>query len=1199
MHDLSITLFGPPQISRGKQQITLQRRKDIALLVYLAVTAERFTRDTLAAIFWPDSDQSLARANVRKNISRLKNDLGADVILTKGDQVSLNPDISLWLDVRQFQSNLEQPRKHNHLLGNSGQPMCEACQSALEEAVRLYRGGFLEGFSLPDSRTFDEWQFFQSEGYRQGLSEALQRLVRQHIHLREYDSAADLCRRWLTMDMLHEPAHRQLMLVYALAGQHAAALRQFEECSRLLNEELGVEPEPETVELIEAIRSKSFKQLGPLARAGATAHESNEAVSTSPQETKTNHNLPGVITPFVGRVHELEKIKKLLEEESCRVVTLIGPGGSGKTRLAIQTGMALNNEGMYKDGIWFVQLALLTDQNSIVPALQKVLNISAAHHGQENPRQHLFNYLRNRLSLLILDNFEHLLGAESISLISELIDSTPHIKILVTSRERLNIKGEHLFPVEGLETPSDDTLLSAPGIDSEQNVFSAIQLFEHSAQRVMPSFEFTSDNIKTIAKICRHVQGMPLAIELAAAWIEILPLEGIHEEIKKDLDFLRSELHDVPDRQRSLRAVFDSSWEKLSKQTRFTIKALSVFRSNFSREAAQAITGMSAKTLLELTNKSWIQPQKNGRYQIHELLRQFAYETLVSEPVTFEQIMDGYCAYYARHLSTLLEALKGTEQSRFFDEIEIEFENIMTAWAWQVKKKRFESVVNGFLPALFFYSEIRGKSLEFMDLCDDLLKRLENSPQVPGRNKLEIILRTAQGAFWADGHPIRYEFFDGIYPFFHEGLHKAWTMAQDDIHIHELGFWGILLAYIYDHIIKPGAAIERLKEVIPYFRDENKIWELANAKLHLARLLLPLDGANGQNTNEETLQNLTEALELFERIGDKSNCGQTLRQMGNLKMKEQKLTEAIRLWKAARANLLSVDVNEWAAASSIRWQIGDAYLQLGNFDQAFECFQEISRINLDHGFVRQAVGALSKESFEKARYGDLEDAIKIRSQCLNFIRESGPEYQLAWNMWEMGELMRLAGKITEADDWFGKAREIFEKHQDNVGLAFYWRGVGDLALGSGDYESASQAFEKCEFLARNAQQNWAVAYALNGRARSELGLNDIKSAALYFADSLTLARKVHDPGIALAILAGISELHAQSGKGEKAVEIGTFTLSHFASWHETKSQATSLLAKMKRIVFPRAFAEAQNKAAALDLWKTLDEAIKAVQEMTS
>lgn len=1193
MHDLSITLFGPPQISRGEQQITLHRRKDLALLVYLVVSAQSFTRDALGTIFWPDSDQSVARANVRKNISRLKNDLGADILLTTGDQVSLNPNVSIWLDVNQFQSLLEQPRKHNHIPQVNRLPLCETCQSALEEAVRLHRGGFLEGFSLPDSRIFDEWQFFQAEGYRQVLSEALQRLVQQYIHLEQYASAIEHCRRWLSMDTLHEPAHRQLMLAYALGGQDAAALRQFEECSRLLKEELGVEPEPETVDLEEAIRNKRFKQPEDLAKRGAATRASKDVASISPQAGKPDHNLPGTTTPFVGRMRELERIIKLLDQESCRMVTLTGPGGSGKTRLAIQTGYSLNDAGLYKDGIWFIQLAPLTNQSSIVPALQKELNISA-HRGQENPREQLFNYLRNRQSLLILDNFEHLLGTESISLISEMIHSMPQVKILITSRERLNIKGENLFPVEGLETPTDDTFLSAPETDSEQRVYGAIRLFEQSAQRVMPSFELTGDNTRTIAQICRHLQGMPLAIELAAAWIEALPLEEIHKEVRRDLDFLKSELHDVPDRQRSLRAVFDSSWLKLGKPARSTIKALSVFRSNFSREAAQAITGISTKTLLELTSKSWIQPRKNGKYQIHELLRQFAYEILECEPVTFEQIMDRYCTHYAKYLSTLLEALKGTGQSRFFSEIEFEYENIMTAWRWLVGKKRIDVVVNDIFPAMFFYSEIRGKSLEFMDLCDDLLKELEPSSQLPDKTRLEIIIRTAQGAFWADGHPIRYEFFDGIYPIYQEGIHKAWTLSQKTVQLHELGFWGILLAYIYDHIIDPGAAIERLKETFPHFQDENRLWELANAKLHLARLLLPLESVEDRNINEEARQYLTEALETFNRIGDKSNSGQTLRQMGNLKMKEQDQFEAIRQWKAARANLLSVDVNEWAAASSINWQIGDAYLQLGKFNQAFECFQEISRVNLEHGFVTQAVGALSKESFEKARYGELEEAIEIRSQCLNFIQESGPEYQLAWNMWEMGELMRLAGKITEAENWFERAREIFEKHQDNVGLAFYWRGVGDLALMGGDFDPSRQSFEKCEHLARNAQHNWAVAYSLNGRARAELNLNDMKSASLHFAEAMTLARRVHDPGIALAILAGVAEFYAGAGNKEKTVELASFVHSHFASWHETKSQAKSLLTQMKQAVFPRSFAEAENKGTTRDIWKTVDEVIDEI-----
>jgi len=510
---------------------------------------------------------------------------------------------------------------------------------------------------------------------------------------------------------------------------------------------------------------------------------------------------------------------------------------------------------------------------------------------------------------------------------------------------------------------------------------------------------------------------------------------------------------------------------------------------------------------------------------------------------------------------------------------------------WLAGKKKYETIVNDLLPALFFYSEIRGKSFELMDLCKGLLKELDSMPPFPEKNRLEIILRTAQGAFWEDGHPVRYEFFDGIYPIYQEGIQKAWTLLQNSYHLFELGFWGVLLAFIYDHTIQKGASISLLKEAIQHFQENGKIWELANTKLHLARLLLQIEDENGQSTNDEVRQILMEALELFDQIGDKSNYGQTLRQMGNLKMKEQDLLEAIRLWKSARENLLAMDINEWAAASSINWQIGDAYLQLGQFDVAFKCFQEISRVNLEHGFVQQAVGALSKESFEKARYGNIEDAINIRKRCIDFIQDTGPEYQLAWNFWEMGELMRLAENPAESRQWFERAHEIFKKFQDHVGLSFYWRGIGDMALQDKNLELARQCFEKCGQFAHDAQHNWMAAYSLNRLGETEIEENNIKAAERYFVNAMKQARKVHDPGITLAILANIPKLHIRKNNLQMAVEIGAFVINHFASWNETKAQANTLMAEIKHDMLPREFNELKKKSQGLDLWKSVDDII--------
>jgi len=1196
MTGLSLTLFGVPQITHGDRQLVLQRRKDLALLVYLVVTAQPHSRDTLATLLWPDADQSTARANIRKSLSRIKSDLGADVLLATNNQVALNPDISLWLDVYQFHAYVEQARKHNHGLQGKDRPLCNECQTALQEAVQLYRGDFMEGFSLPDSSTFDEWQFFQTDGYRQQLSGALQHLGQQHIALGEYDSAVEYGRKWLALDMFNEPAHRQLMLAYALGGQQSAALRQFEECSRLLSEELGTEPEPETVDLHEAIRTKKLNRLRETNRPKVSlATNPLQETFSSSQSVRVAHNLPVTTTPFVGRTKELGRIKELFNDPSSRVVTLLGPGGSGKTRLAIQTGASYHGEHAFRDGVWFIQLAPLKYHTSIIPAIQDGLKLSACV-GPENPRQQLFNYLGNRQALLILDNFEHLLHPESVKLISDLIHHAPQTKILITSRERLSIHGENLFPVEGLTTPTNEAVLSGLGVDSEQRTFASIQLFEQSAQRVQPAFMVTNDNIGTVAQICLYLQGMPLAIELAAAWIEVLPLDEIFKEIKQDLDFLKSELHDTPDRQRSLRAVFDTSWVKLGQPTRSTIKALSVFRSNFSREAAQAITGLSAKTLLELTNKSWIQPQENGKYQIHELLRQFAHQALENEPVTYTQVRERYCNYYANRLAVLWELSKGSEQSKFYKEMEFEYENIKTAWDWLEEQGNFDSMVDNMLAALFAYSEIRGKSLELMGLCERAVNRLEKSTTNANKNRLEIILRTVEGAFWKDGHPLRYENFDGVYPINQASVQRAWELSQASGGLHRLGYWGILLAFIHGHLIDRDTVIGQLEAMLPFFQADNDLWNLANAKMHLARLFLETDGQNGKNTSEAVRGYLTEALEIFKSLGDNTSSGQALRLMGNLSLREQSLKEAIRQWQKARANLLAVDVNEWWAASSINWQIGDAYLQQGQFDEAFQCFQETSRVNLAHGFIRQAVGALSKESFEKARYGDLQDAIRLRQQCLDLIQQTGQGYQVSWNLWEMGELMRLTGQLDAAIHRFEEAFKIFDTFSDNMGRSFYWRGMGDILLARYDLQEASNAFLKCLECARAAHHEWMTAYALNGLGRVQLYMNDIRPAGEQILAALNLARKAHDPGITLTILDSLSAFHARQGNHEKAASLNIFVLQHFATWNEIKARASQLSESLRQKYLPREFNELKKKAQSVDLWDVVNQELSEFKE---
>jgi DNA-binding SARP family transcriptional activator/alpha-beta hydrolase superfamily lysophospholipase len=251
---LRVFLFGPPRIEQNHTSIEIQRRKTLGLFIYLVITDQPHSRDKLATLFWPDNDQASARANLRRDISRLKKSLGKESLLLDGGNVCRNPDFELWLDVKEFQTRLDEVASHGHPAGS----LCPACSAALAEAVDLYSDDFLAGFSLPDSPEFDEWQFFQAEGLRRSLAEALHNLIAWHISCEQYQQAIPYARRWLALDGLHEPAHQALMRLYAWAGEHAAAIRQYQECRRTLAEEMGVEPQEETQALYEAIKSRTL-----------------------------------------------------------------------------------------------------------------------------------------------------------------------------------------------------------------------------------------------------------------------------------------------------------------------------------------------------------------------------------------------------------------------------------------------------------------------------------------------------------------------------------------------------------------------------------------------------------------------------------------------------------------------------------------------------------------------------------------------------------------------------------------------------------------------------------------------------------------------------------------------------------------------------------------------------------------------------
>jgi predicted ATPase/class 3 adenylate cyclase len=408
-------------------------------------------------------------------------------------------------------------------------------------------------------------------------------------------------------------------------------------------------------------------------------------------------NLPLPRTSFVGRASELEAIDRLLEDPRCRLLTLVGPGGAGKTRLALEA--AARRVDRYPHGVHFVPLASVASPEFLAPALAEAIQfaVDGAHSGF-SARDQLLDYLSERATLLVLDNFEHLV--EGSGFLSEVIERAPHVELLATSRERLNVQSEWVFDVEGLG-------LAENGNGSA----SAVHLFVERAAQVVPGFALDDAGYAQALRICRLVDGMPLGIELAASWTSVLSCAEIADEIEGGIDFLATSMRDVPERHRSLRAAIDQSWRLLTDDQRSAFSRLSVFRGSFDRGAARAVTGADLNLLSELVSKSLLRRPDFGRFELHELLRQYAAEQLRSSPAEEADARERHARHYATILLEREKALLGPELASARDELRGELENLRAAAEWTLAdgdERAALSVVEAFYTFLWMHSWFEG-----------------------------------------------------------------------------------------------------------------------------------------------------------------------------------------------------------------------------------------------------------------------------------------------------------------------------------------------------------------------------------------------------------------------------------------------------------------------------------------------------------
>lgn len=406
----------------------------------------------------------------------------------------------------------------------------------------------------------------------------------------------------------------------------------------------------------------------------------------------TTNNLPEQLTEFYGRERELAEARSLLADS--RLLTILAPGGTGKTRLALQLAAELSDA--YPQGVFFVELAPVESVDDVVQAVAEAIGVPMS--SDQSARDQLLQYLAGKRQLLVMDNFEHL--AEGATLVTDVLRAAPGVDVLVTSRAKLNVTGETVLQLRGLETEWD-----APQQALEA---SSVQLFVDTAQRVDSSFALSEEDLGPLREILTVVHGMPLGIMLSAAWADVLPISEIAGEIRKSLDFLESELKDLPERHASMRAVFDYSWALLDETERKAFAALSVFRGGFTREAADVVAGASLRTLAGLASKSFLtSDRRTGRFSVHELLRQYGADELAADPERFEGCADRHASFYADLMATAFDVIRESDQPKALRMMDADVDNIRAALRRCLEQQRVEDA-RKFLEPMWFLYEARG-----------------------------------------------------------------------------------------------------------------------------------------------------------------------------------------------------------------------------------------------------------------------------------------------------------------------------------------------------------------------------------------------------------------------------------------------------------------------------------------------------------
>ena len=707
-----LRLLGPASLVQDGDTTPVPRNTPASLLLYLAAAGDWVSRRELAYLYKPDSSEQGALAYLRLQLHRAGQYPWADGLEVAAHQVR-------W----PVASDLSELRRAHK-------------EQRWADAVNAYNGRFLQGLDGSDWATYESWLELEREAvaslYRTALHSHAEELTAAGEHRAAFNARCAL----LGEDELDEAALRAVLRAAPAAGQASEAMRLFARFEKLVAAEFDLTPAAETVALAAQLRDSGAAASGRTGAPTGPATAAAEPTAADPavvpvggstagpaSVARARPSLPQATTRFIGRDAELAELSELLANPECRLVSVVGLGGSGKTRLALE--VARRRQRHFAAGALFVPLVDAEDAAQALLRLATALEVDAPT--EAGLEEAVAGRLRDQEVLLVLDNVEQVEGLAEV--LARLLAATLHVKVLATSRKRIGLASEWLFDLTGLGVGAGGE--ATPDSD-------AAQLFLSAAKRVQPRLRFSKTDLQAVARICRHVDGLPLALELAAAWVRAMPVGQVAEEISRGFDLLSADLVDLAERHRSVETVLARTWEGLTEHQARTLAGMTVFHDGCTLDAAVTVTQGQLPILLSLVNQSLLYRDAAGRFGIHPLVGQYAARVLATDSDWWRFAHDAHAQHYAAFLERFAPADKGGAAPSL-RELEPEMANVEKAWFHLVDQRRTDRLAE-LVDALLGYYTILGQYRRGVELGTETLARLTSDEPLAVHVRWSVLL---------------------------------------------------------------------------------------------------------------------------------------------------------------------------------------------------------------------------------------------------------------------------------------------------------------------------------------------------------------------------------------------------------------------------------------------------------------------------